>query len=54
MKICSKCNTKKDACEFHKKHDTKDGLYPLCKCCRSKQDKERNFNNKERTIKNCL
>jgi hypothetical protein len=33
-KICNKCNVEKDLCEFHKKKDGKDGIFPICKICR--------------------
>lgn len=34
MKICVKCNCKKESSEFHKDQRRKDGLFPYCKECR--------------------
>lgn len=33
MKTCPKCGREKDASEFHRSKDTKDGLQSLCKLC---------------------
>jgi len=35
MKTCTKCEYKKDACEFNNSSSTYDGLYSICKSCRS-------------------
>lgn len=47
-KLCSACGLQLSASEFHKKKDAADGLYPLCKSCRSETDKELRKSNIER------
>ena len=39
MKICSKCQSNKEFCEFNKKSDSKDGHHPYCKECRKNEFK---------------
>src|SRR4051812_21326503 len=34
-KCCNKCKTLKDSTQFHKNKSCKDGLYSLCKSCKS-------------------
>jgi hypothetical protein len=34
QKVCSKCNEKKEVCEFQKRKNNKDGLDNACKFCR--------------------
>ena len=47
MKVCTKCNIKKDLLEFNKKSDAKDGLHPSCKECRKLEFKKYYKENKE-------
>ena len=38
MKICTKCKTEKEDCEFHKDSNKEDGLNSHCKSCKKKYD----------------
>lgn len=40
MKLCIRCNLEKKEDEFHKDKSKKDGLYPICKKCRNKNEKQ--------------
>ena len=53
MKTCSKCETEKSRSEFHKHHNTKDGLQATCKTCQKKEGKKWRRENKDRSLK-CL
>lgn len=48
-KTCCRCSVPKDRGEFHKASGRKDGLYPVCKACRSIETKKysRNTYNKK-------
>lgn len=41
IKVCSKCKISKEASAFTKDSSTKDGLYPYCKECKNKIEKNR-------------
>ena len=43
-KICSKCKTEKNICDFSKDKNNKDGLQTQCKRCKQ----EYRLNNKEK------
>jgi hypothetical protein len=51
MKVCKKCDVKKELNEFHKWSKSKDGLKPYCKLCSSIDRKKYRENNKEKAIK---
>lgn len=44
-KRCCACGQEKSADEFHRKKDSRDGLYPRCKICRAKADQQRRIQN---------
>lgn len=46
MKICYKCETKKDLSEFNKRLNSKDGHNNMCKECSKKYRSEHYINNK--------
>lgn len=50
-KICTKCKVEKDIKEFYKDKSTKDKLYPSCKLCCHKKEKQYHINNKDQRIK---
>lgn len=41
MKLCNKCQIKKDINQFSKSKKSPDGLFPWCKLCRKEYDVER-------------
>lgn len=45
MKVCSTCKEKRDTAQFSKDKNRKDGLYPVCKLCKSKKNKQRYLEN---------
>lgn len=47
-KICRKCETEKNICEFYKSSSSKDGLYYQCKTCKNLIRKEYYNNNIDR------
>jgi hypothetical protein len=47
MKICTKCNIKKDFIEFHKHPTCLDGFVGTCKSCKKKYEQNYRFNNRE-------
>lgn len=49
-KKCSKCGEEKDISFFFKAKNTKDGLYPSCKECKSKKRKEWKEKNKKKVF----
>ena len=49
LKVCTKCGVKKKLGEFCKQSSKKDGLYPHCKECLSKKNKEYRTEHKEET-----
>lgn len=55
-KHCNKCNTTKSREDFTKRKQSKDGLYPICKTCKRKT--ERNWRtpekNKQYNLKRCF
>jgi len=48
MKQCFKCKSFKENEEFHNDKSRKDGLYPVCKVCKTANDRLRRKNNPER------
>jgi hypothetical protein len=48
MKICTKCNIKKQFNKFDKDKTHKDGLSTVCKLCQSKKGKQYRLENKNR------
>ena len=53
MKVCSKCNIKKELNEFGKDKKTKDGLYYCCKLCRKLESEQYYKQNKKKINKMC-
>lgn len=49
MKVCTKCNIKKELTEYHKDKTHKDGHTTQCKKCRIKQKKEAYYEDWEKT-----
>ena len=47
-KVCSKCKTEKEICEFYKRKETKDGYRSDCKCCFNERALEYKKNNEEK------
>ena len=48
MKICTQCNVAKDATNFFKRHQSKDGLCSACKeCCNARTAVARKKKNKQ-------
>ena len=47
-KVCSKCKTEKEICEFYKRKETKDGHRSDCKCCFNERALEYRKNNEEK------
>ena len=52
MKVCCKCKTKKELCDFNKNRTTSDGLTYECKQCISISKKKYYLKNKEKIKKN--
>jgi len=46
-KVCSKCQEEKTLREFHKRKDSKDGHFTVCKICRQKKNKQYDLKHKK-------
>ena len=57
LKKCCRCGILQTIANFSKDRKSKDGLYPLCKCCRKDYyfknlDKTKNYNEQNRKKRN--
>lgn len=50
MKICNTCKLDKELAEFGKDSSRKDGVYPVCKLCKSLRDKQDYLKNREKRL----
>ena len=48
-KLCVKCGEVKPTCDFNKKRNANDGLFPYCKNCRREYNRARRDNPSERS-----